>query len=175
VAGVPLLIDLWGAEPGGIPADQSWMAYLGRTPDARTLAVWTAVRDARDAALSLLQEAHAAGRELRGWEVDRAARDLLAERGLASWFVHRLGHSIDAELHGSGPNLDDLETRDERRILAGTGFSVEPGVYIPGELGVRSEVNVHWGQNGPEVTPSDFQTELLLLDVGPAAERGGRA
>ena len=175
VAGVPLLIDLWGAEPGGIPADQSWMAYLGRTPDARTLEVWNAVRDARDAALSLLREAHEAGRELQGWEVDRAARDLLAQRGLAHGFVHRLGHSIDTELHGSGPNLDDLETRDERRILPGTGFSVEPGVYIPGELGVRSEVNVHWGANGPEVTPADFQTELLLLDVGSGADPGGRA
>ena len=175
VAGVPLLIDLWGGEPGGIPADQSWMAYMGRTPDPRTLEVWTAVRDARDAALCLLRDAHAAGRELRGWEVDRAARDLLTERGLAPWFVHRLGHSIDTELHGSGPNLDDLETRDERRILPGTGFSVEPGVYIPGELGVRSEVNVHWGAHGPEVTPSDFQTELFLLDVGPGAGPGGRA
>jgi len=172
VAGVPLLIDLWGAEPGGIPADQSWMAYLGRTPDPRTLDVWTAVRDARDAALDLLRDAHRTGRELRGWEVDRAARDLLARRGLASWFVHRLGHSIDTELHGSGPNLDDLETRDERRILPGTGFSVEPGVYIPGELGMRTEVNVHWGEDGPEVTPAEFQTDLLLLDVESGVKAG---
>lgn len=168
-AGVPLLIDLWGAEPGGVPADQSWMAYLGTEPDARTLEVWTAVRDARDRALDLLHSAGEEGRELRGWEVDRAARDLLRERGLDRWFVHRLGHSIDRELHGSGPNLDDLETRDERRILPGTGFSVEPGVYIPGEIGVRSEVNVHWGEDGPEVTPRDYQRELLLLDVTPVS------
>ncbi|CAN5716216.1 M24 family metallopeptidase [soil metagenome] len=166
-AGVPLLIDLWGAEPGGIAADQSWMAFLGTEPDARTLEVWTAVRDARDVALDLLRSAAAEGRELQGWEVDRAARDLLVERGLEEWFVHRLGHSIDRELHGSGPNLDDLETRDERRILPGTGFSVEPGVYIPGEIGVRSEVNVHWGDDGPEITPPDYQRELLLLDVTP--------
>ena len=74
------------------------------------------------------------------------ARGTLAKRGLDSYFIHRLGHSIDTDLHGSGPNLDDLETREERRLLLGVGFSVEPGVYIPGELGVRSEANVHWGR-----------------------------
>ena len=78
------------------------------------------------------------------------------------YFIHRLGHSIDRDLHGSGPNLDDLETREERRLLPGVGFSVEPGVYIPGKLGVRSEVNVHWGVDGPEVTPQEIQDELLL-------------
>jgi Xaa-Pro dipeptidase len=160
-----VLIDLWGTEPGGIPADQTWMAWIGSAPDDRTVEVWTAVRDARDRALDLLHSRHAEGRALRGWEVDRAARELLAERGLDRWFVHRLGHSIDRELHGSGPNLDDLETRDERRILPGTGFSVEPGVYIPGEIGVRSEVNVHWSEDGPEITPTEIQRELLVLPV----------
>ncbi len=166
-AGVPLLIDLWGAEAGGVAADQTWMAYLGSRPDPRTLEVWEAVRDAREAALALLQSAPAEGRELRGWEVDRVARDLLEARGFGEAFVHRLGHSIDRELHGSGPNLDDLETRDERRILPGTGFSVEPGVYLAGEIGVRSEVNVYWGVDGPEITPAVRQDDLLLLDVTP--------
>lgn len=159
-----VLIDLWGAESGGIPADQTWMAWIGSEgPDDRSVEVWTAVRDARDRALALLYARHEAGEEVRGWEVDRAARDLLAERGLGEWFVHRLGHSIDRELHGSGPDLDDLESRDERRILPGVGFSIEPGVYIPGELGVRSEVNVYWGPDGPEVTPDRIQRELLVL------------
>ncbi len=166
-AGQALLVDLWGAEPGGIAADQTWMAWLGSEPDARTTEVWLAVRDARDRALELLSEAHAAGRELRGREVDRAARAFLEERGFGPWFVHRLGHSIDRDLHGSGPNLDDLETRDERRILPGTGFSVEPGVYLPGELGVRSEVNVYWGEAGPEITPAEIQRELVRIDVTP--------
>jgi Xaa-Pro dipeptidase len=166
-AGMPLLIDLWGAEAGGIAADQTWMAWLGPEPDPRTLEVWKAVRDAREAALSLLKDAWSQGRELQGWEVDRVARDLLEARGFGHAFVHRLGHSIDRELHGSGPNLDDLETRDERRILPGTGFSVEPGVYLPGEIGVRSEVNVHWGEDGPEITPAVRQEDLLLLDVDP--------
>jgi Xaa-Pro dipeptidase len=165
--GQALLVDLWGAEAGGIPADQTWMAFLGDRPDPRTVEIWSAVRDARDRALELLAEAHASGRELRGFEVDRAARDLLEAKGFGRWFVHRLGHSIDRDLHGSGPNLDDLETRDDRRILPGTGFSVEPGVYIPGEIGVRSEVNVYWGDDGPEVTPSSIQRELVQVDVTP--------
>ncbi|TVP53930.1 MAG: aminopeptidase P family protein [Gemmatimonadales bacterium] len=162
-SGSLVLIDLWGTEPGGIPADQTWMAWIGDSPDDRTIEVWTAVRDARDRALELLMARYAEGEEIRGWEVDRAARDLLDERGFGAWFVHRLGHSMDRELHGSGPNLDDLETRDERRILPGVGFSIEPGVYIPGEIGVRSEVNVYWGPDGPEVTPTEIQRELLIL------------
>lgn len=170
-AGAPLeaeslvLIDLWGAEPEGIPADQTWMAWLGESPDHRTLEVFAAVREARDGALDFLRERARSGREVRGFEVDRVARDLLAKAGLERWFVHRLGHSIDTELHGSGPNLDDLETRDVRRILVDTGFSVEPGVYVPGEIGVRSEVNVYWGPGGPEVTPDDIQEELLRVSL----------
>lgn len=159
-----VLIDLWGTEPGGIPADQTWMAWIGRSPDARSLEVWNAVRDARDAALELLRTRHREGLEVRGFEVDRRARDLLAERGFGRWFVHRLGHSIDTTLHGSGPNLDDLETRDTRLILPGTGFSIEPGVYVPGEIGVRSEVNVHWSDTeGPQVTPDEVQDALLVF------------
>jgi Xaa-Pro dipeptidase len=164
-AGQPLLIDLWGGEPGGIPADQTWMGYLGSEPDPRTLEVWNAVRDARDAALAKLHAAGSSGQTLMGYEVDRAARDVIVARGFGAAFVHRLGHSIDRELHGSGPNLDDLETRDERRLLSGTGFSVEPGIYLPGEIGVRSEVNVHWGPDGPEVTPAEIQRELIRISV----------
>ncbi len=162
-----LLIDLWGrGREDGVFADQTWMAYLGTSLPDRAAEVWEGVRDARDAALDLLRERHAAGAEVRGFEVDRAARGLLEERGMAERFVHRTGHSIDTELHGSGPNLDDLETRDDRRLLPGVGFSVEPGVYVPGEIGVRSEVNVHWGAEGPEVTPPEPQERVFLLDVG---------
>ena len=161
--GSVVLIDLWGRHPdGGIPADQTWMGFLGRRPPDRLVEVWSAVREARDAALGFLSDRAGKGESVRGWEVDEVARGTLARRGLDSYFIHRLGHSIDTDLHGSGPNLDDLETREERRLLPGVGFSVEPGVYIPGELGVRSEVNVHWGADGPEVTPRETQDELLL-------------
>ena len=82
--------------------------------------------------------------------------------GFGDRFVHRTGHSIDRELHGSGPHLDDYETHDDRQLVPGVGFSVEPGVYLPGEFGVRSEVNVHWAAAGPEVTPRVPQSELIV-------------
>lgn len=162
-----VLIDLWGRHPdGGIAADQTWMAFLGEAPPARAVEVWEVVRDARDRALEFLQQRGGAGEGVQGWEADQVARDAMAEQGFEQYFVHRLGHSIDRELHGSGPNLDHLETRDERRLLPGVGFSVEPGVYIPGEIGVRSEVNVYWGESGPEVTTPEPQRDLLLFPPG---------
>ncbi len=165
-AGSVVLIDLWGRDPdGGIPADQTWMGVLGRSAPDRAVELWTAVRETRDLALEFLRER--AGGEVRGWEVDEVARAELDRRGLGRYFLHRLGHSIDTELHGSGPNLDSLETRDDRRLLPGVGFSVEPGVYLPGEIGIRSEVNVHWTEAGPEVTPPEIQSDLLLFPVGP--------
>lgn len=165
-AGSLVLIDLWGAFPqGGIPADQTWMGVMGDEASPRALEVWEAVCTARDRALLFLQEKAAAGEVVQGWEVDRVARTSLGDAGLDRWFSHRLGHSIDSDLHGSGPDLDHLETRDERRLLPGVGFSVEPGVYIPGEIGVRSEVNVYWGLNGPEVTTPDPQDRLLYFPV----------
>jgi Xaa-Pro aminopeptidase len=158
-----LLIDLWGAFEGSVAADQTWMGVLDATVDARAQEVWEAVRDARDAALRFLRESFDAGREVRGCDVDDVARALIEKRGFGEHFVHRTGHSIDTALHGSGPNLDNLETRDDRLLVAGVGFSVEPGIYVPGEIGVRSEVNVHWGESGPEVTPSEIQKEIFLL------------
>ncbi len=158
-----LLIDLWGAFPGSVPADQTWMGAMAASVDARTQEIWEAVRDARDAALAFLRERFEAGEEVRGFEVDDVARGVIAERGWGEYFVHRTGHSIDTDLHGSGPNLDNLETRDDRRLLPGVAFSVEPGIYVPDEIGVRSEVNVHWGPEGPLVTPTGFQDEIFLL------------
>jgi Xaa-Pro dipeptidase len=159
-----VLIDLWGRHPGeGVPADQTWMGYLGETPPARTLEVWEVVRDARDLALRFMAERGERGEAARGWEVDHVARRFVEEKGFGRYFVHRLGHSLDHQLHGSGPNLDHLETRDERRLLPGVGFSVEPGIYIPGRIGVRSEVNVHWGEDGPEVTTPEPQRDLLVF------------
>ena len=159
-----VLIDLWGRHPDeGVAADQTWMGFLGTDPPPRAVEVWEVVRDARDRALDFLVERGERGEEVRGWEVDQVARDVMEERGFLRYFVHRLGHSIDSELHGSGPNLDHLETRDERRLLPGVGFSVEPGIYVPGEIGVRSEVNVYWGEDGPRVTTPDPQRDLLLF------------
>ena len=156
-----LLIDLWGAFPKGVPADQTWMGYLGADPPDALSRTWAAVREARDEALAFVRARVSSGAPTRGYEVDAVARAALRSRGLDRHFTHRLGHSIDHDLHGSGPNLDDFETHDDRRLVTGIGFSVEPGVYLPGEFGVRSEVNVHLGGAGPEVTPSAIQTDLL--------------
>jgi Xaa-Pro aminopeptidase len=158
-----LLIDLWGAFEGSVAADQTWMGILAPSVDARTREVWETVRDARDAALTFLREAFEAGRPVRGCDVDDVARRLITGRGFGEYFVHRTGHSIDTELHGTGPNLDNLETRDDRLLVPGVGFSVEPGIYIPDEIGVRAEVNVHWGEDGPEVTPPEVQKDIFLL------------
>ncbi|MCA9737395.1 MAG: M24 family metallopeptidase [Gemmatimonadota bacterium] len=162
--GEALLIDLWGrTSEAAVPADQTWMGFLGSELPPRVAEVWAAVRDARDAVLDFLRARWDARETVRGFEADDVARTLLTERGWGEWFVHRTGHSIDRDLHGSGPNLDNLETRDDRALLVGVGFSVEPGVYLPGELGVRSEVDVHWGEDGPEVTTPDPQHDVFLL------------
>ncbi|HEX2610214.1 MAG TPA: M24 family metallopeptidase, partial [Gemmatimonadales bacterium] len=100
-------------------------------------------------------------RPVMGFEADQAARAVVERAGLGDRFVHRTGHSIDRDLHGSGPHLDDYETHDDRTLVPGIGFSVEPGVYLPGEFGIRSEVNVFMGESGPEVTPRHPQTELI--------------
>ena len=158
-----LLIDLWATEPGGVYADQTWMAFVG-TPTARALEVWSAVRDARDAAVRLVQESAVSGRALRGAEVDDAARQVIAARGFGDRFIHRTGHSIDPRsLHGAGPHLDNLETREERRLVPGIGFSIEPGIYLPGELGMRSEVNAFLRPRRAIITPTEHQRELIVL------------
>lgn len=158
-----LLIDLWAREPGGVFADQTWMAALG-PPGDRALELWDAVREARDAALALLRDRAATRTPVRGADVDDVARQVIVSRGYGPYFTHRTGHSIDPrDLHGSGPNLDNLETRDERLLVPGVGFSVEPGIYIPGEIGVRSEVNAFFADGELVVTPKEYQHELLVV------------
>jgi Xaa-Pro aminopeptidase len=159
-----LLIDLWGApSPEACPADQTWMGFMGSEADARTVEIWEAVRDARDAGVTFLEERHRAGAEVRGFEVDDVVRKVIEDRGYGEYFVHRTGHSIDRGLHGSGPNLDNLETRDDRLLIQGVGFSIEPGIYITDDIGVRSELNIHMGPDGPEVTTPKLQDQLFFL------------
>jgi len=162
-AGNILLIDLWAKEEGGVFADQTWMGSLG-APTARDVEVWTAVRDARDAAIALLHERMAATLPVSGGEVDDAAREVIVSRGFGENFIHRTGHSIDPrDLHGSGPHIDNLETREDRLLIPGVGFSIEPGVYLPGEVGMRSEVNGFIGDGKVIITPGEYQTELIVV------------
>ncbi len=158
-----LLVDLWAREKDGVFADQTWMGSLG-APSARDSEIWQAVRDARDAAISLLRERVGSHRPVRGGEVDDAARAVITKRGYGDNFFHRTGHSIDPrDLHGSGPHIDNLETREERELIPGVGFSIEPGIYLAGDVGMRSEVNGFIGADGVLITPSDYQKDLLVV------------
>lgn len=148
-----LLLDLWGKQdaPGAVFADITWVGYTGGQPPEAVSRAFAAIVGARDAAVQLVEEAAAAGRELRGWEVDRAARAVLEDAGYAPHILHRTGHSLGENVHGNGVHLDDYETHDERRILPGTGFTVEPGLYFE-TFGVRTEVNVFRGERSAQVT-----------------------
>jgi Xaa-Pro dipeptidase len=158
-----LLIDLWAREPEGIYADQTWMGSIG-TPNERDVRVWETVRDARDVAIDFLRDRVRSGTPVRGREVDDVARDVIASRGFGNYFIHRTGHSIDVrDLHGSGPNIDNLETREERLLLAGVGFSIEPGIYLPNEVGMRSEVNGFIGVDDLLITPDVYQRDLIIV------------
>lgn len=160
--GALLLVDLWGKEPGGVYADQTWMGAIG-APSPRNAQLWEVVREARDAALDYLR-AHIGAGPVTGAEVDRAARAVITRYGLLGQTQCRTGHSIDRfGIHGFGPTIDDTESFDERLLIPGVGFSIEPGIYFPGEVGVRSEVNVHVGEEGVEVTPGEYQRELLVV------------
>jgi Xaa-Pro dipeptidase len=163
--GQVVLLDLWaGRRLDTVFADQTWMGFAGARAPAKVNRVWDTVREARDAAIARVREATRAGRRIAGFEADRAARAVIEAAGFGGAFVHRTGHSIDRDLHGSGPHLDDYETHDDRQLLPGVGFSVEPGIYLPGEFGIRSEVNVHLGVGGPEVTPREPQRELITAE-----------
>ena len=159
-----LLIDLWGKEnEQAVYADQTWMGFVGEAVPERLAEIFLAVTDARDAAVDLVMRRFAAGEPVRGYEVDDASRAVIEERGYGPKFIHRTGHSIDRELHGSGPNIDNLETKDTRTLIPGIGFSVEPGIYLAGDVGFRSELNMYIGAGGPEVTTPAPQRAVYPL------------
>lgn len=159
-----VLLDYWarGRGPEAVYADFTWMAFAGAQLPPAVAKAWQALREARDAALAFLAERFAAGEAPQGREVDALARARLTAAGYGEAFVHRLGHSIGREDHGPGANLDDLETQEERRLIEGVAFSVEPGIYTPA-WGLRTEVNaLHW--HGRLLVSGELQEspELLL-------------
>ena len=158
-----LLLDVWAkmAAPDSVYYDITWVGYLGAQVPPKYAKIFRIVRDAREAAVSFVSDNIKRGRVIEGWQVDKAAREVIRKAGYAKYFVHRTGHNIGQEVHGAGANMDSLETRDVRRILPHTCFSVEPGIYLP-DFGIRSEVNVYVHDDHAEVTgPS--QTEILNL------------
>lgn len=158
-----VLLDLWSKlrVPGAVFADITWVAYTGeRVPDEFARA-FDAARSGRDAAVELVRRSAAAGADLRGWQVDRACRDVIDRAGFGELFIHRTGHSLGEEVHGNGVHMDDYETRDDRRLIPGTGFTIEPGVYTE-RFGVRTEINMFVAEREARVT-GPLQQEIVTL------------
>jgi Xaa-Pro aminopeptidase len=158
-----VLLDLWGKlrEAGAVFADITWVGFTGKRVPEEYARAFAAAAGARDAAVALVQQSASAGRELRGWEVDRAARAVIERAGFGRNFIHRTGHSLGESVHGNGVHMDDYETHDERRLIAGTGFTIEPGVYFD-RFGVRTEINMHVGERDATVT-GPMQEAIVTL------------
>jgi len=161
--GDSVLIDMWAKldKPSAVYYDITWTGFCGSNPPQQLQNVFYVVRDARDKAVERVQAAVVNQEDLRGFEVDDAARNHITQHGFGDRFIHRTGHSIGEEVHGTGANMDNLETHDERRVIPRTCFSVEPGVYLP-EFGIRSEVNVYVGPNAARTT-GEVQRELINI------------
>ncbi len=163
--GDTVLIDMWAKKkvPGAIYYDITWVGYVGDQPPAQYLEIFNAVRDARDAAVKFVMEKFSRKQPCYGWQVDDVCRAVVRKRGYGKLFLHRTGHSITEETHGNGVNIDNLETRDERALLPGCCFSIEPGIYLAGKMAARTEINMFIRHDGtPEVT-GRMQTNLVLL------------
>ncbi len=158
-----LLLDVWAKSihPNSVYYDITWMGYLGEEVPKQYAKIFRILCDARDRAVEFIKEAVAKQRDIHGWEVDRVVRETIRKAGYGKYFVHRTGHSIGQEVHGNGANMDGYETRDDRKIVPHTCFSIEPGIYLP-EYGVRTEVNVYVGEKEARVTGA-IQNEILPL------------
>ncbi len=163
--GDAILIDLWARldEPGSIYHDITWCGFAGGEPPADYLAIFELVCRARDAAVEFLGSRLASPQGCRGWEVDDRCRAVITEAGYGQQFLHRTGHSIGATVHGNGANLDNLETHDDRRLIPGLLFSVEPGVYLEGRMAARSEINVFITPEGRAEVTGPVQRQLVLV------------
>lgn len=159
-----VLLDLWAKmdRPGSIYFDITWMGYLGDKVPDRQAQVFDVVRGGRDAAVAFLEKRFGSGQDVYGWEVDDVARKFISDRGYGEYFTHRTGHSIGEEVHGNGVNIDNLETKDERKIAPGNCFSIEPGIYLE-EFGVRSEIDVFITYDNTVVVTGPKQEQVLAL------------
>lgn len=160
-----VLIDLWAKQtaPGSVYGDITWTGYTGKQVPAKQRMIFKHVRQGRDAALSFVQDQVATGRFPCGWEVDDVCRNTIRAAGYGDHFIHRTGHSIGEDVHGNGANIDNLETQDGRRLLPRTCFSIEPGIYLPGEFGIRSELDVYLSDREAVVYGVPLQTEIIPL------------
>ncbi len=165
--GDTVLIDLWAKlkKPGSIYYDITWCGFVGDDPPEKYQEIFHIVRDARIAAVNFVRKAFAEGRPCFGWEVDDACRNVVVEAGYGDYFIHRTGHSIGEEVHGNGVHIDNLETKDERQLVPGICFSIEPGIYLDGEMAVRSEIDCFITLDGEVVVAGEEQMELIRIHV----------
>lgn len=164
-AGDLVLIDLLAKKgaPGSVYADFTWTGYAGEVVPQEYNEVFAVVMQARDAGLAFVHRSLQEKTPICGWQVDDVARNVIRQEGYGDHFIHRTGHSIGEEDHGDGANLNNLETRDERRIISRTGFSIEPGIYLEGRFGIRSEINIYASEEGATVTGLPIQTEVVPI------------
>lgn len=162
-AGDFLLIDMWAKTraPNSVYYDITWVGYLGEKVPEKYVKIFNIVKEARDKAVAFVMDAVKQGRSIQGWQVDKAARDVIRKAGYGKFFVHRTGHNIGVNVHGNGANMDGLETLDDRNVMPHTCFSVEPGIYLP-EFGVRTEVNVYVADRQARVT-GGIQNEVIPI------------
>ncbi len=148
--------------PRAPAADLTWVGYVGETVPEEYVKVWNIVFDAQQSALRAIREAFKAGKPITGAQADDVSRGVIRRAGYADQFLHRTGHSIGEEGHGNGANIDNLETRDSRRLISGTAFSIEPGIYLEGKFGIRSEIDVYINGNDAIIT-APHQTEIVAI------------
>lgn len=149
-------------KPRAPAADLTWVGYVGETVPEDYVKVWNIVFDAQQSALRAIREAFKTGKPITGAQADDVSRGVIRRAGYADQFLHRTGHSIGEEGHGNGANIDNLETRDSRRLIPGTAFSIEPGIYLEGKFGIRSEIDVYINGNDAIIT-APHQTEIVPI------------
>jgi Xaa-Pro aminopeptidase len=158
-----LLMDMWAKldRPASVYYDITWVAYCGAQAPPDVENVFGIVRDARNRAVDFVTESVRDGRKIQGFEVDDVARSFIRRAGFGEYFFHRTGHSIGSDVHGTGANMDNLETHDVREIIPRTCFSIEPGIYLQ-NFGIRLEVNVYVGEGDARVT-GEVQDKIILI------------
>jgi Xaa-Pro dipeptidase len=164
-----VLLDLWAKKdkPRSVYGDITWTGYIGESVPAEYTKIFEIVKGGRDTAIRFVQESFKAGKVICGYQIDDAARNYFREKGYDQYFVHRTGHSIGEEIHGNGANIDNLETRDERTIIPRTSFSIEPGIYLPGKFGVRSEIDMYITKSKEAIVTGLPMQEKVVAILAP--------
>jgi Xaa-Pro dipeptidase len=175
-ANMPIMLDIFCKldKPEAIYADITKMGYSSHGPSPEYIKVFRVAQHAQQVAYDLLCQRLQQGLSVKGYELDKNAREAIAAHNMGEYFRHRLGHNIHETLHGPGTHLDSFETFDDRPLVPSTCFSIEPGVYFPGKFGVRLEYDVLIMpdstcsiQGGQQSYPFTFSSDKKALTTAP--------